>query len=78
MFSKTVGQRGRHARTGAKVNQARITQGQARKKEKSMIEEAVRVVPGSISIAGSGGVASKATRAYAQPAARKMFRIGKN
>ena len=48
-FKKTVGQRGRHtrisrrARTVARVNQARITQGRAKKGGKSMIEEAVYV-----------------------------------
>ena len=47
--SETVGQRGRHtrisnkARTVVRVNQARITQGRARKERKSMVEEAVCV-----------------------------------
>ena len=44
-----MGQRGRHARisgrarTVARVNQARITQGRAKKEGKSMIKEAVYV-----------------------------------
>ena len=46
---KTVGQRGRHtrisrrARTVARVNQARITQGRAKEEGKSMIEETICV-----------------------------------
>ena len=45
-FDKTVGQRGRHAlvsrraRTVARVNQTRITQGRVKKEGKSMREEA--------------------------------------
>jgi len=47
--AKAVGQRGRHARisqkarTVARVNQTRITQGRAKKEKKSMTEEAVCV-----------------------------------